>query len=138
LNFKDERTGRFTKNIKRLDGELRAEAQDYHVRQPYAVLAALIFLPSEAAHDSVAKSSLRHAWEVFERRSGRKSTTTNDASLFEHAWICVYESDQEHFGECRCFDVSKEIPLTGLPPEHVTLSDVVHQIERTFRGRNKR
>lgn len=45
LNFKDQVTGRFTKNIRRLDGELRAEAQDCHVRQPYSVLAGLIFFP---------------------------------------------------------------------------------------------
>jgi hypothetical protein len=61
LNFKDEGTGRFTKNIRRLDGELRAEAQDCHVRQPYSVLVGLIFFPEEAARDSGTKSSLRHA-----------------------------------------------------------------------------
>lgn len=66
VNFKDELTGRYTKNIKRLDGELRAEAQDYHVRQPFSVLAGMVFLPEEAAYDSGSKSSLRHAWEVFE------------------------------------------------------------------------
>ncbi len=79
VNFKDEKTGRFTKNIKRLDGELRAEAQDCHTRQPYAVLAALIFFPEAAAHDSNTRSSLRHAWDVFERRGGRTSTN-NEAS----------------------------------------------------------
>jgi hypothetical protein len=59
LNFKDEGTGRFTKNIRRLDGELRAEAQDCHVRQPYSVLAGLIFFPEEAAHDSGTNPSSR-------------------------------------------------------------------------------
>jgi hypothetical protein len=91
LNFKDEGTGRFTKNIRRLDGELRAEAQDCHARQPYSVLAGLIFFPEDAAYDSGTKSSLRHAWEVFERRGGRRSTN-NETSLFERIWICVYYS----------------------------------------------
>jgi hypothetical protein len=59
LNFRDEKTKRFTKNIKRLDGELRAEAQDYHTRQPYAVLTALVFMPEESAYDSKSRSSLR-------------------------------------------------------------------------------
>jgi hypothetical protein len=137
LNFKDEVTGRFTKNIRRLDGELRAEAQDCHVRQPYSVLTALIFIPEEAAHDSGTKSSLRHAWEVFERRSGRRSTN-NDASLFERIWICIYNTEQDRFGRVRCFDVMEEIPTTGLSDKHVSLSNVVGQIERTFRGRNRR
>ena len=136
-NFKDEKTGRFTKNIKRLDGELRAEAQDCHTRQPYAVLAALIFFPEEAAHDSNTRSSLRHAWEVFERRSGRTSTH-NEASLFERMWLCAYNSDKGNFGRVRCFDTADEMPVTGLPGEDSTLSDVIGQIERMFRTRNRR
>jgi hypothetical protein len=137
LNFKDEATGRFTKNIKRIDGELRAEAQDCHVRQPYAVLAGLIFFPEEAASDSRTKSSLRHAWEVFERRGGRRSTG-NEASHFERIWVCVYNSGQDDFGRVRCFDVADEIPTTGLPENHTSLSNVLDQIERAFRIRNKR
>ncbi len=137
LNFKDEMTGRYTKNVKRLDGELRAEAQDYHVRQPFSVLAALVFLPQDAAFDSAAKSSLRHTWEVFERRAGRKSTT-NEASLFERIWICVYDSGPEDFGRCRCFDTAHEIPFKGLSTEDISLSRVITEIEQAFRARNKR
>jgi hypothetical protein len=137
INFKDERTRRFTKNIKRLDGELRAEAQDCHARQPYAVLAGLIFFPEEAAYDSGIRSSLRHAWEVFERRGGRRSTN-NEASLFERIWICVYDSGNDDFGRVRCFDIADEIPTTGLPEKCASLSSVVDQIERMFGSRNKR
>jgi hypothetical protein len=137
INFKDEKTGRYTKNIKRLDGELRAEAQDYHVRQPYSVLAALIFMPDEAALDSDTKSSLRHAWEVFQRRSGRKSTT-NDASLFERIWLCVYDTSEATLGTCRCFDVGADFPYAGLPTSWQTLSELIPQIDGVFRDRNKR
>jgi hypothetical protein len=135
VNFKDETTGRFTKNIRRLDGELRAEAQDCHKRQPYAVLAALIFFPEEAAHDSDTRSSLRHAWQVFERRGGRTSTS-NEASLFERVWICIYNSDEGNFGRVQCFDTSDEMPTTGMPAKYATLSDITGQIECMFRGRN--
>jgi hypothetical protein len=136
LNFRDEATGRFTKNVKRLDGELRAEAQDYHVRQPFAVLAALVFMPDEAAHDSKSKSSLRHAWEVFRWRSGRKSNV-NDASLFERLWLCVYKTTKEDFGSCLCYDVGEEFPMAGLPKQSSLLSQVISQIEAEFRKRNK-
>lgn len=135
LNFRDEKTARFTKNIKRLDGELRAEAQDYHVRQPYAVLTALVFMPDEAAHDSATKSSLRHAWEVFGRRAGRRSAT-DDASRFERLWMCVYSTAPETFGMCRCFDVSEDFPSTDLPARADTLTGVRAAIEREFSKRN--
>lgn len=137
VNFKDETTGRYTKNIKRLDGELRAEAQDYHVRQPFSVLAGLVFFPEEAAFDSRSKSSLRHAWEIFERRAGRRSIT-DEASLFEQFWICVYHSGADDFGRCRCFDVGREMPSTGLPQEHQSLAEVLSDIQTAFRARNRK
>jgi hypothetical protein len=137
LNFRDEGTRRFTKNIRRLDGELRAEAQDYHVRQPFAVLAALVFLPDEAAEDSKTKSSLRHAWEVFRARSGRKSNI-NDMSLFERFWLCVYSTTKGSFGVCKCYDVSEEFPLTGVPEQGRTLSQVLSEIGAEFTKRNKK
>jgi hypothetical protein len=101
------------------------------------VLAGLIFFPEEAAYDSGTRSSLRHAWEVFERRGGRRSTN-NEASLFERIWICVYDSGKDDFGRVRCFDIADEIPTTGLPEKCASLSSVVDQIERTFGSRNKR
>ena len=45
LNFPDAGSGRFTKNYSRIDNELRAEATDYHQRQPYSVLVGVLFLP---------------------------------------------------------------------------------------------
>ena len=51
IGFRDRGTGRYTKNYTARDNELRAEAEDYHLRQPYAVLAGLLFLPADAAND---------------------------------------------------------------------------------------
>ncbi len=135
LNFRDEATGRFTKNVKRLDGELRAEAEDYHRRQPFAVLTALVFVPDEAAHDSETRSSLHHAWEVFRRRSGRESSG-GEASLFERLWLCVYCTGQAQFGQCRCYDVADEFPQCGLPERRCALTEVRSQIEAEFAKRN--
>jgi hypothetical protein len=136
LNFRDEATGRFTKNVKRLDGELRAEAEDYHRRQPFAVLTALVFVPDEAANDSESKSSLRHAWELFRRRSGRESDR-GEASLFERLWLCVYSTSPAEFGQCRCYDVADEFPRSGLPEVGYALTEIQSRIEAEFRKRNK-
>jgi len=138
INFKDEKTKRYTKNIKRVDGELRAEALDYHKRQPYAVFGALIFLPSDASEDGAAgRSSLRHAWEIFRRRGGRREHT-DDQSLFEVVYLCVYDSTEEHFGRCRCYSVTGEMPFTGLPDQELTLSDVLKDVRDTFTTRNSK
>lgn len=138
INFRDEKTKRYTKNIKRVDGELRAEASDYHRRQPYAVFAALIFLPQDAAYDGPAgKSSLRHAWDVFYRRGGRLEHT-DDQSQFEVIYICVYDSAESNLGLCQCFSVTQEMPLTGLPEQAGTLSEVLKDTLLNFHRRNKK
>jgi hypothetical protein len=52
LNFRDARSNRYTKNFTRIDNELRAEAHDYHERQPYAVMVAVVFLPADSCSDA--------------------------------------------------------------------------------------
>lgn len=138
VNFKDEKTKRYTKNIKRVDGELRAEASDYHGRQPYAVFCALIFLPSDAAEDGPAgKSSLRHAWDVFRRRGGRRDHV-DDANLFEVVYVCLYDSTEDDFGRCRCYSVAADMPPVGLPESSFTLREVLIDILATFSHRNRK
>lgn len=138
VNFRDEKTKRFTKNIKRADGELRAEAQDCHMRQPYAVLVGIILLPLESATDGIdSGSSLHHAWDVFSRRGGRH-TTDGDHSRFEKVFIGLYESAGLRAGSVAFFDVSTEPPQRGAPSTTLTFSGVIKQTERAFADRNKR
>ena len=42
INFSDKGGSRYTKNFTRADNELRAEAKDYHERQPYSVLVGVV------------------------------------------------------------------------------------------------
>ena len=139
INFKDEKTQRYTKNVKRADGELRAEAQDCHTRQPYAVLAAIVLLPEDAASDGEAGiSSLKHAWNVFKHRGGR-STSADDPSLFELLYIGTYTSDSDSAGrgKVRFFEVTGEMPDWGLPETTVSLIEVLAAATRTFQMRNR-
>lgn len=132
-NFSDEKTGRFTKNVKRVDGELRAEAQDCHTRQPFAVLAALWFFPAEAARDGSGDgpSSLVHAAETLAKRSGRPNQE-GEHSRFELAFIGVYHED----GVVDFFPVSERFPNAGLPTYKLTATEVLARIEQTFAERN--
>jgi len=138
INFMDEKTKRYTKNIKRADGELRAEAQDCHTRQPYAVLVGIILLPLDAATDGVgAGSSLHHAWDVFSRRGGRRSTE-GDQSRFEKVFIGLYESAGERAGTVAFFDVADEPPERGAPTKTTGFSSIIRQAEKAFTERNRR
>jgi hypothetical protein len=136
INFKDEKTKRFTKNVKRVDGELRAEASDCHRYNPYALLAGIVFFPLDASIDGTAgRSSLKHGWDVFRRRSGRK-TNQDDPSLFELIFLAVYGTSIEHFGEVRLFNVLTEPPDRGLPSNLMTLAEVISAIMTTFKSRH--
>ncbi len=76
INFRDGKSGRYTKNFTRVDNELRAEAIDYHVRQPFAVLVGLVFLPYDACEDGrTTHSSFGGAVRVFHYRANRTDTT---------------------------------------------------------------
>lgn len=135
INSKDGKSNRYTKNVKRVDGELRAEASDYHERQPFAVFVALIFMPLDAASDGVSGlSSLRHSWDVFRARGGRGSPT-GDHSRFEVVYLCLYD---DVTGECTCFSVAEDMPVSGVPEVGLRLSNVLDDILKTFRSRNRK
>lgn len=137
LNFRDPKSKRYTKNVTRIDNELRAEAGDYHERQPFSVLAALVFIPNDAANDG-AISSFAHAVLTLRYRTGRGSH--RDApDLFERLYIALYEAaDGARLGEVMCFDVTKPPPKTGIPKlsDLLTLDDVLKDIQHAFYERN--
>lgn len=138
VNFRDERTKRFTKNVKRVDGEMRAEASDCHKYNPYAVLAGIVVFPIEAATDGVGgRSSLKHAAEVFRRRAGRREST-DDGSLFELVYLGVYDSSLANFGSAAFFDVAADLPDLGLDLPLVPFSDVIGSIQNEYERRIKR
>lgn len=135
INFRDLATKRYTKNVKRVDAELRAEAQDYHTRQPYSLLAGLVFMPSDAATDGVGeRSSFRHAREVFAGRSGRTGPT-DDQSRFERLWIGLYGTTAETLGDVRFFDVSNDESQSA---EVLRFRHILIEIQNEFRARNTR
>ncbi|OGN42559.1 MAG: hypothetical protein A2623_02925 [Caulobacterales bacterium RIFCSPHIGHO2_01_FULL_70_19] len=135
INFRDLATKRYTKNVKRVDGELRAEAQDYHTRQPYSLLAGLVFMPMDAATDGVGeRSSFRHAREVFAGRAGRAGPQ-DDPSRFERLWIGLYGTTPETLGDVRFFDVSGP---EGDSVEVIRFSAVLDEIQSEFRTRNRK
>lgn len=151
---KDRRTGqivlgRYTKNMVRNDHELRAEAMDHHERHPYAVLAAMFFLPIRACDDAgTDKSSFAHAVMTFRQRCGR-SLPTDPHQLFERLFIGLYELDGDQRGDVWFFDVMDKPPRRGRPSRQdpkpgeirrglLTLEETIAEIVKAYGIRNRR
>jgi Arc/MetJ family transcription regulator len=129
---------RYTRNMVRNDHELRAEAMDHHERHPFAVLAALFFLPIEACDDAdTDKSSFAHAVKTFRHRVGREKPT-EPPQFFERFYIGLYEWSGENRGTVAFFDVLDAPPKRGRPRNVHTLDEVVADVVRFYGLRNRR
>lgn len=139
INYRDPSTKRYTKNYTRVDNELRAEAADYHIRQPYSVLACLIFLPVDSCHDASKRSpsSFGAAVEHFRHRANRDKPI-DEVQLFERVFIGVYGFGESDFGEVQFFDVMSKPRRAGLPAGDsiLTFSRTIAEIELTYAKRN--
>jgi hypothetical protein len=137
INFRDAATKRYTKNYTRVDNELRAEAADYHERQPYSVLCAVVFLPLDSCTDGgAAPSSFGQAVQIFRYRAGREKPV-DDSTLFEKILIGLYEAEGPSFGRVTFFDVMEPPPRKGLPQAPLTFRDAIQAIVAAYDQRNK-
>lgn len=139
LNFRDPKSQRYTKNFTRVDNEWRAEASDYHERQPYAVMIGVLFLPRDATEDAKGKhhSSFAGAVNVFRHRSGRRAPVDR-TELFERLIIGLYESsEQRSLGDTHFFDVSDTPSRSGMPTKLMKFAKVVELIRHDYDMRNR-
>jgi len=127
--------GRYARNVKRNDMELRDEADILHRRQPYAVLVALFFLPENACWDGVTgHSSFAHIVFTLRKRTGRQAADAARYDLFESVYVALYRDD----GSLRFFDVRQAPPLNQPPAESttITLAELVDSMTETVTVRN--
>lgn len=137
INFRDATTKRYTKNYTRVDGEFRAEASDYHERQPYAVMIGVVFLPVDSCDDGNKRtpSSFGQAVQIFRFRSNRQSPK-DPAMLFERVFLGLYEIDEKKFGEVVFFDVMSLPARSGRPKDTISYDEFIKAIVDTYDGRN--
>lgn len=137
LNFRDIKSRRYTKNYTRVDNEWRAEASDYHERQPYAVLIGILFLPSDSTEDKInTHSSFAQAVNVFRHRSGRTGPKDRE-ELFERVYVALYHPNGDRMGEVRFFDVGNAPPQDGFPAATLEFDDLIRRICSEYDDRNK-
>lgn len=131
---KPGRLGRYQRNVKRNDMELRDEADVLHRRQPYAVLFALFFMPRDASWDGVnGHSSFAHAVFTFRKRAGRTSADALRSDLFEKVYIGLFTDD----GALEFFDVENAPPRNQPPTNTISLAHLVAVIRGAVVVRNE-
>lgn len=126
--------GRYSRNVKRNDMELRDEADTLHRRQPYAVLTALFFMNDDACYDGITgNSSFASAVLTLRKRTGRPSPDSR-FDLFEDVYIGLINRE----GEARFFDVRKAPRRNQPPPDEdlISYAELLKKIEEAVIVRN--
>jgi len=130
---RDSGSVRFTHNMKRNDEELRVEATAHHLRQPYAVMVAVVFLPLESCAD-MAKSSFASWVEYLWPLKGR-TEPEDPPDRFELVFIGVYARDGSRLG---FYEVGGDVPCPrkGRPRRLLELGEFLQRIVETYDRRN--
>ncbi len=123
---------RFTHNMKRNDEELRVEATAHHLRQPYAVMVAMLFLPLQSCHDG-AKSSFASWVEYLWALKGRVQPE-DPPDRFELVFVALYARDGSAFG---FYEVGGAAPCPRKgTPKLLTLAETLARIKTAYDRRN--
>jgi hypothetical protein len=123
----------FIHNMKRNDEELRVEATEHHLRQPYAVFVAVVFLPLESCVDfdtSSFGSWVEYLWPL----KGRVSVE-DPPDRFELVFIGLYARDGSDLG---FYEVGGEIecPRSGRPKRLLDLAAFLKRVKSVYDHRN--
>ena len=146
VNSVDPKTGRYDHNYSRIDNELVTEATDYHKRQPYAVLVAVLFLPiGSCVTGAVRKqygiwvSDFARAVVYFRNRAAR-ARHTDDPDRFERFFVALYDDrpGEPTFGDVRFFDVLDDVPNDRevTEGEGISTDSFIEEVVKTYDERN--
>jgi hypothetical protein len=124
----------FIHNMKRNDEELRVEATAHHLRQPYAVLVAVIFLPLEACTDLEPTSSFASWVEYLWPLKGR-TETEDPPDRFELVFVALYARNGSELG---FYQVGGHVacPRYERPKTLLTLAEFLRIVKKTYDVRN--
>jgi hypothetical protein len=136
LNFRDDESGYFDKNMTGRFYELADEMATVHRHLPQAFLGGFFFMPVEACADKAGQSSFAHVVLDLRRRSGRDRLKPEHNSRCDFAAVALYSSDEGtgiERGVLRFFPVALAPPRRGLPPVDRTL-DLREVVDRLISG----
>ena len=132
---RDSGDTRFIHNMKRNDEELRVEATGHHLRQPYAVMVAVLFLPFESCED-METSSFASFVEYFWPLKGREDPE-DPPDRYELVFIGLYARDGSEMG---FYEVGGDMlcPRHGRPGKLLSFHEFLMRIRKTYDERNGR
>jgi len=114
INFRDQRTGNFQKNLTNRRGDMLFEGVTLHRRFPYAVLGGLFFLDAGAESDGTTRrrSTFLNAHARLRLFTGRNDPGGRDEQ-YEHLYILLLQASRAN-ANYRMFcveDPGTEVPL---------------------------
>lgn len=129
INFKDEKSQTFQKNLTNRRGDLLFESVTLHRRFPYAVLVGLFFLDKEAANDGTNKrrSTFINAHARMRLFTGRSDPAGRDEQ-YERLYILLLDASPAS-ASVKAFEV-------GHPDEPVPLAKILDTITTLVAERN--
>jgi hypothetical protein len=96
INFKDNKTQNFQKNLINRRGDLLMEAVTLHRRFPYAVLCAFFFLDADAANDGTDRreSTFINAHKRLKMFTGRNDPSGREEQ-YERFYLLLLDSNKK-------------------------------------------
>jgi hypothetical protein len=131
---RDSGNADFIHNMKRNDEELRVEATGHHLRQPYAVMAAVVFLPLESYQDGDKQSSFASWVEYLWPLKGRIEPE-DPPDRYELVFVALYGRDGTELG---FYEVGGAVPCPrkGRPKSLLSFADFLARIRKVYDTRN--
>ena len=129
INFRDNRTKNFQKNLTNRRGDMLFEAVTLHRRFPYAVLGGLFFLDYGASRDGTERraSTFLNAHTRLRLFSGREDPGGRDEQ-YERLYIVLLEASSTH-ADFKTFQV-------GFPDRPIPMARILDELLSVVAVRN--
>lgn len=129
INFRDQRSGNFQKNLVNRRGDMLFESVTLHRRFPFAVLAGFLILDHEAAQDATQsrRTTFENAHARFKLFTGRDDPAGRDEQ-YERLYIVLLDPNQ--------FQPGFKVYPVGDPASSVHLGHALDQLIGLVATRN--
>ncbi|RBP89264.1 hypothetical protein DFO80_111106 [Rhodobacter sp. 140A] len=129
INYRDNKTGNFQKNLTNRRGDMLIEAVTLHRRFPYSVLAGLFFLDKDAETDGTdrRKSTFLNAHQRLKLFTGRDDPAGRDEQ-FEKFFLLLLDAGHAH-ANLRAYAVGDTTTI-------VPMSEIIDQLIELVAVRN--